>query len=187
MKSILSTRTIDLPKGIKIKESSRKIEISGPKGVLFRDFGHILVDMKIEKKERKLNLKVWHGNKKKIASLNTISTSISNLITGVMVGFEYEMRFVYAHFPINAAIIDGGKILEIRNFLGEKKIRKVFMAEGVLCIKSEKVKDELVIRGNDIDLVSISAASIHRACLVKKKDIRKFLDGIYVSKKSIIN
>nr|UXY87838.1 60S ribosomal protein L9 [Cryptomonas curvata] len=187
MKSLLSTRIIDLPEGIKIKEKSRQIEVSGPNGVLFRDFSHILVDMKIEKKKRKLVIKVWQGNKKKIASLNTLSTSISNLITGVLIGFRYEMRLVYAHFPINITIADSGKILEIRNFLGEKKVRRVLMAEGVLCLKNEKVKDEIVIQGNDIDLVSISAASIHRACLVKKKDIRKFLDGIYLYKKSLIN
>ena len=187
MKSLLSTRIIDLPKGIKIKEKSRKIEISGPRGVLYRDFSHVLVDMKIEKKKRKLVLNVWQGNKKKLASLNTISTSISNLITGVLVGFKYEMRFVYAHFPINITIIEDNKILEIKNFIGEKKVRKVLMAEGVICIKNEKTKDEILIQGNDIDLVSISAAAIHRACLVKKKDIRKFLDGIYLSKKSTIN
>jgi ribosomal protein L6P/L9E len=32
------------------------------------------------------------------------------------------MRFVYAHFPINASIGGDGKSIEIRNFLGEKKV-----------------------------------------------------------------
>ena len=92
------------------------------------------------------------------------------------------------------------------------------MLDGVSVVRSEKVKDELVLDGNDIELVSRSAALINQVplsslslpvyvysetpalhsmallilpctyllgqkCHVKKKDIRKFLDGIYVSEK----
>ena len=41
------------------------------------------------------------------------------------------MRLVYAHFPINVNIEDGGKLVEIRNFLGEKRVRSVNMLPGV--------------------------------------------------------
>ena len=40
------------------------------------------------------------------------------------------MRLVYAHFPINVNIEDGGKLVEIRNFLGEKRVRAVNMLPG---------------------------------------------------------
>ncbi len=93
------------------------------------------------------------------------------------------MKSVYAHFPINIITLDEGKKIEIRNFLGEKKVRQVYMAKDVFCKKNESVKDEIMVYGNDLDLVSISAAKIQRSCLVKNKDIRKFLDGIYVSNK----
>ena len=57
-----------------------------------------------------------------------------NLIKGVQAGFEYKMRLVYAHFPINVNIEDGGKLVEIRNFLGEKRVRIVHMLPGALLL-----------------------------------------------------
>ena len=53
-----------------------------------------------------------------------------NLIKGVMYGYEYKMRLVYAHFPINANIEEDGKLIEIRNFLGERRVRIVRMLPG---------------------------------------------------------
>ncbi len=66
------------------------------------------------------------------------------------------MRMVYAHFPINCAIVDDGKGLEIRNFLGQKVVRRVKMHSGVTILRSEKVKDQLELRGNDLELVGLS-------------------------------
>ena len=55
---------------------------------------------------------------------------VQNLFKGVTYGFQYKMRLVYAHFPINANIEDEGKMIEIRNFLGEKRVRTVHMLSG---------------------------------------------------------
>jgi len=44
-------------------------------------------------------------------------------IEGIIQGFQYKMRLVYAHFPINCIIQDSGRAVEIRNFLGEKACR----------------------------------------------------------------
>ena len=111
------------------------------------------------------------------------------------------MRSVYAHFPINTVVTDNGQSVEIRNFLGEKYVRRVKMQPGVKITSSTKQKDELILEGNDVELVSRSgkkrsllsikgpdarlllAALIQMSTLVKNKDIRKFLDGIYVSEK----
>ncbi|XP_057457694.1 60S ribosomal protein L9-like [Lotus japonicus] len=88
----------------------------------------------------------------------------------------HKMRLIYAHFPINASITNHNKGIKIHNFL--LFVRKVDMLDGVSIVQSEKVKDELVFDGNDIELVSRSCALINQ-----NKDIRKFLDGIYVSEK----
>jgi large subunit ribosomal protein L9e len=39
------------------------------------------------------------------------------------------MRFVYAHFPINASITNANTAIEIRNFLGEKKVLRASPAD----------------------------------------------------------
>lgn len=99
------------------------------------------------------------------------------MITGVTKGFKYKMRYVYAHFPINVNV-DKAKdtglwTVEIRNFIGEKIVRRVAMAEGVDVAISSAQKDELVLSGNSIENVSQSAADIQQICKVRNKDIRK--------------
>merc|ERR1712071_512677 len=94
---------------------------------------------------------------------------------------------LYAHFPINCVTSENNSVIEIRNFLGEKFIRKVRMSKGVAVVNSTAQKDELILSGNDIEAVSQSAAFIQQSVKVKNKDIRKFLDGIYVSEKGAVN
>ncbi|KAG8932597.1 hypothetical protein FRC01_013092 [Tulasnella sp. 417] len=187
MKNISETEDIKIPSNVKVNIKGRVIEVEGPRGKLQRDLHHVNVDLKLlkTKKGDVVHIVVWHGNRKQVACLRTIKSSILNLIKGVTQGFLYKMRLVYAHFPINCIISDG-KSVEIRNFLGEKIVRKVNMLEGVTISESTGQKDELTLQGNDINNVSQSAASIKNSCLVRNKDIRKFLDGIYVSEKTVV-
>ncbi|KAK3031019.1 hypothetical protein RJ639_036870 [Escallonia herrerae] len=190
MKTILSSETMDIPEGVKVKVKAKMIEVEGPRGKLTRDFKHLNLDFQLitdaEAGQRKLKVDAWFGSRKTTAAIRTALSHVGNLITGVTTGYRYKMRFVYAHFPINANISSAADSIEIRNFLGEKKVRKVQMLDGVSIVRSEKVKDELVLEGNDIELVSRSAALINQICHVKNKDIRKFLDGMYVSEKETI-
>jgi len=186
MKTILATKTMDLPEGVKVEIKAKQIRVTGPRGVLTRNFKHLNLDFQLQEGGRKLKVDAWFGTRKTMAAIRTAISHVNNLITGVTQGYRYKMRFVYAHFPINASIGADKDNIEIRNFLGEKKVRRVEMLPGVTVTRSEKVKDELVLDGNDIELVSRSCALINQKCHVKKKDIRKFLDGIYVSDKGTI-
>ncbi|CAJ2641795.1 60S ribosomal protein L9 [Trifolium repens] len=189
MKTILSSETMDIPDGVSIKVNAKVIEVEGPRGKLVRDFKHLNLDFDLitdENGKKKLKIDAWFGSRKTSAAIRTALSHVENLIRGVTKGFRYKMRFVYAHFPINASITNDNKSIEIRNFLGEKKVRKVDLLDGVSIVRSEKVKDEVVLDGNDIELVSRSCALINQKCHVKNKDIRKFLDGIYVSEKGSV-
>ncbi|KAG0497763.1 hypothetical protein HPP92_002454 [Vanilla planifolia] len=186
MKTILSSQTMDIPDGVTLKVKAKVVEVEGPRGKLIRNFKHLNLDFELLEGGKKLKVDAWFGSRKSMAAIRTAISHVQNLITGVMKGYRYKMRFVYAHFPINASITNSNTSIEIRNFLGEKKVRKVDMLDGVSILRSEKVKDELILDGNDIELVSRSAALINQKCHVKNKDIRKFLDGIYVSEKGTI-
>ncbi|KAF9268083.1 ribosomal protein L6 [Marasmius fiardii PR-910] len=187
MRDVLQTEELEIPQGVEVSIKSRLITVTGPRGTLTKNVRHINMDIRLVKgKTSKVTLAVWQGGRKHVACLRTIRSLILNMIKGVTKGFQYKMRAVYAHFPINCIIQDNGHKLEIRNFLGEKTVRHVDMLGGVVIAESKAQKDELILEGNDIDNVSQSAASIQGICRVRNKDIRKFLDGIYVSEKGSI-
>ncbi|KAE9554571.1 hypothetical protein FO519_002210 [Halicephalobus sp. NKZ332] len=185
MKQIESSEVVVFPENVTFTLGKRFIKVKGPRGVLTRSFRHASLDLAREGKST-LRVRKWFGTTKELATIHTICSHIKNLIKGVTLGFRYKMRSVYAHFPINIAIQDKGSLVEIRNFLGEKIVRRVQLPEGVISYMSTKQKDELIVEGNDLELVSQYAARIQQSTTVKNKDIRKFLDGIYVSEKTTI-
>ena len=185
MKDLYSEEVITIPANVSVDVKARQVSVTGPRGTLRRDFRHVQLDVRRDGKN-KLIISVWHGKRKHVACIRTCTSHIQNMITGVTRGFRYKMRYVYAHFPINVTISDDGKTVEIRNFLGEKVTRRVQMLDGVKVYISTAQKDELILEGNDLENVSQSAASIQQSTKARNKDIRKFLDGVYVSEKGHI-
>ena len=187
MKYIQTDQTLDIPEGVTVNIKSRVIKVTGPRGVLTKNLKHIDVTFsKVSNKQVKIT--VHNGDRKHVAALRTVKSLVSNMVTGVTKGFKYKMRYVYAHFPINVNVVEkeGEKFVEIRNFLGDKLVRMVPVREGVTIDFSSAQKDEIVLSGNSIENVSQNAADIQQICRVRNKDIRKFLDGIYVSEKGFI-
>ena len=180
MKTVLASRTIDIPDGVEVEIASRVVTVKGPRGSLTRDFKHINMDLR-KVNDKRIRLDLWFANRKQLACVRTVCSHIDNMITGVTRGFLYKMRFVYSHFPINVTL--NGDTVEIRNFLGEKRVRKVKLLDGVKYVRSADVKDEIQLIGNDIANVSLTCAQIQQSTNVRNKDLRKFLDGIYVSEK----
>ncbi|XP_068931466.1 large ribosomal subunit protein uL6-like [Petaurus breviceps papuanus] len=187
MKTILSNQTISIPENIDISLKGRTVIVKVPRGILRRDFNHTNVELSLlGKKKKRLWVGKWWGNRKELATVHTICSHVQNMIKGVTLGLCYKMRSVYAHFPINVVIQENGSLVEIRNFLGGKYIQRVRVRPGVACAVSQAPKDELILEGNDIELVSNSSALIQQATTVKNKDVRKFVDGIYASEEGTV-
>ncbi|PNS19951.1 60S ribosomal protein L9-A [Sphaceloma murrayae] len=189
MKYIHSDQTLEIPEGVNVTIKTRNVTVEGPRGKLTKNLGHLSVSFSHPKKNV-ISIELHHGSRKAVATLRTVRSIINNMIIGVTKGFKYKMRYVYAHFPINVNIDKNGETglynVEIRNFLGEKLVRNVTMQPGVEVEASKNVKDELQVTGNSLEAVSQSAADIQQICRVRNKDIRKFLDGLYVSERTNI-
>jgi large subunit ribosomal protein L9e len=189
MRYIHSEETLEVPENVKVSIKSRVVTVEGPRGKLTKDLSHLAVNFSVVKKNV-IGIAIHHGSRKNVATLRTVRTLINNLIIGVTKGFKYKMRYVYAHFPINVNLDKNAESglyhVEIRNFIGEKIVRNVVMQPGVDVEISKAQKDELILSGNSLENVSQSAADIQQICRVRNKDIRKFLDGLYVSEKGNI-
>uniref|UniRef100_A0A915JC73 Large ribosomal subunit protein uL6 n=1 Tax=Romanomermis culicivorax TaxID=13658 RepID=A0A915JC73_ROMCU len=136
-----------------VSVNNRKVTVKGPRGTLKRDFRHQSLDISLLNK-RTLRVRKWFGVREELACIRTICSHIQNLIKGVTLGYRYKMRSVYAHFPINIAIQEKGSLVEIRNFIGEKIVRRIELPEGVTAKVSTDQKDEVVLEGNDLEMVS---------------------------------
>merc|ERR1712045_341254 len=150
-KTIHASQTVQIPPEVEVKIKSRQVVVKGPRGTLRRQFRHLAVDIRLNSKNTIL-VEKWFGIKRELAAVRTVCSHIQNMFKGVIKGYKYKMRSVYAHFPINVAIADNNTTVDVRNFLGEKFNRTVKMLPGVTCVASAAQKDELILEGNDIEL-----------------------------------
>ena len=75
--------------------------------------------------------------------------------------------------------VENNKVL-IENFYGERKARSADIV-GDVNIKINK--DVVVITGINLEEVSQTAANIEQSTRIKNKDLRVFLDGVYIYEK----
>lgn len=186
--SLLNTFDVKVPPAVKVTVGKRNVTVTGPLGTLKRNYKHATLQLRLlanKKGGRVIRVEVWNGDRKQIATAKSVSTEIKALILGVQGGYKFEMKFVYAHFPINCNITPDKKQIEIRNYIGNRNSYVVKMLHGVKVDKAEE-KDTIEVWGIDLEKVSQSAASIQQSCQAKNKDIRKFLDGVYVSKRGVM-
>jgi large subunit ribosomal protein L6 len=168
--------SIAIPEDVTLAMDGCKITVTGEKGSVTKDFTHARLNM--ERLDD--SVRVWAVNpRKKQASLvNTIVAHIKNMIKGVTKGFTYRMKIVFVHFPMTLQIEENQ--ITIQNFTGERKPRDAkIVGDAKVSVEGEDV----IVEGIDLEEVAQTAANIQTAVKIRKKDRRKFLDGIYVYSK----
>lgn len=171
----MKTTEIDIPDEIEIEKNNGEIEVSGPNGTVRKDFSSPRVSIIID--ENTVTLKS-ENKKKALAVLGTFESELENSFKGVKKGFEYRLKVLYSHFPMQVEVKNDK--VEIRNFLGEKEPR---YADIIGETEVEINDEEIVVRGPNKQKVGQTAANIEQVTYVNDKDVRVFQDGIYIVEK----
>ena len=171
-------RTVSIPDRVSVQVEGRTVKVKGPLGSLQEDLSHLPVSINVN--DNKVQLETTWPRKREIGMLGTAAAHVRNMLKGVTQGYRYELRTVYAHFPVTVKVDEKAKVLKIENFTGEKTPRYAKIVEGV---KVDIKGEDISVEGIDLKSVSQTAANIQDSTKIKKKDLRVFLDGIYVSGK----
>ncbi len=169
-------RQIEIPEGVDIQVADSTVTVKGPKGELSRRLWYPGIDINKEESHLVVNSKL--DRKRQRAMVGTLAAHIGNMIAGVTEGFEYRMKVVYSHFPIQLKA--GQDELITNNFLGERRARSAKIIGGT---KVDLGKDEVILSGIDKEKVGQTMANIEQATRVRGFDIRVFQDGIYLVEK----
>jgi len=170
-------RTIEIPSQVNIAIDKSRVSVSGPKGQIKRDLYY--PGIQIEKTEASIVINASKARRDQLAMMGTFESHIKNMIRGVLEGYEYKMKILYSHFPIQLKV-DKTEVL-ISNFLGEKKPRRAKILGET---KVEIDRDIVIVRGISKEDVGQTAANIEQATRIKGFDPRVFQDGVYIVERS---
>ncbi|MBX8631900.1 MAG: 50S ribosomal protein L6 [Thermoplasmata archaeon] len=170
-------REITIPAGVSASLSGDTVSVRGKAGEVRKRFDFGRIDTRAS--ASKLVLSIDMPSKAELAKLNTIVSEIKTMMEGVLNGYEYRLRIVYAHFPIKVQV--KGQEVIIENFLGERYPRKARIEKGA---RVSVTGDQVVVSSPDIEGAGQTAANIERATRIKNYDKRVFQDGIYIVSKA---
>ena len=166
-------RKVKIPEGVTVRIEGNLVKVTGPRGMLMRELYYPNVSLAVADKE--VTVATESGRKKILSVCGTFAAHLQNMCTGVTKGYQYRMKVVYSHFPIQLKI--AGDRVEVGNFLGEKRSRFARIEKDV---KVTLGSDEVTLTGIDKETVGKTAANIEHATRIRERDPRVFQDGVYI-------
>lgn len=172
VEAVVLREELPIPEGIDVTIDGG-ITVKGSKGQISRKFNY--PSIMVRKENGNVVIEANFPKKKDKAMLGTIRSHINNMIIGLTDGFTYNMKIVYAHFPMTVKA--SGDKVTIENFLGERHPRT---AKIVGSAKVQVKGDEVIVSGVNKEDVGQTMANLEQATKIKGRDPRVFQDGIYL-------
>ena len=170
-------KEIVISEGVTVDLTESKLTIKGKNGEVSRTFKSPKIILEIS--DGKLNLKSSIGTKREKKLIGSFYSHINNMIKGVQEPHIYKLKICSGHFPMNVSV--SGQELTVKNFLGETIPRKTKFPEGVN-VKVEGT--QINVSSPDKELAGTTAAKIENLCKIVNRDIRIFMDGIWMIEKA---
>ncbi|MFA7707652.1 MAG: 50S ribosomal protein L6 [Candidatus Pacearchaeota archaeon] len=168
---------IEIPEGI-------KTEIKHDKIIMKKNNDEIQIvtnsKVKVTTEGNKIILEFKKATKNNKRMIGTVTAHIKNMIKGLTKKFKYKLQISNVHFPMTVTLDKSKNELVIKNFLGEKKERRIKIAKEV---EVKVNKEEIEIESISIEKAGQCAANIEKGTKVRNKDRRIFQDGIFITEK----
>lgn len=170
-------REVEIPEGISAEINPGGILIKKDSNELRRGINQ---KINIKRQGDKIILKAEKATKREKKIIGTFVSHIKNMIAGVQEKFVYRLQIASVHFPMNVSVDKEKNEIVVKNFLGEKKDRRVKIIDGA---EVRVDKDIITVESIDKEKAGQMTANLEKATRVKGKDRRVFQDGIFIIEK----
>lgn len=172
---------IEIPSGINAILENEFIILKNGSNEIKRKLNQV-IDAKIE--GNKIIISTKKSTKRERKMFGTAKAHIRNMIKGLNENFKYKLQTASVHFPMTLTHDKTTNELVVKNFLGEKKDRRIKLIEGV---NVKLNKETIELDSADIEKAGQAAANIENGTKVRKRDRRIFQDGIFIIEKPGVN
>jgi len=168
---------MEIPSGVSVKMHHGVITIEKGNENVMRKINSVL-GVNVEGNKLVISAKKQGRKEKRI--LGSFKAHIKNAFEGLNEKFKYKLQVATIHFPMTLTHDKNTNELVVKNFLGEKKDRRIKIENGVdLKIN----KDIIELESSDIEKAGQTAANIEKGTKIRHRDRRIFQDGIFITEK----
>jgi len=168
---------IELKPGIVAKMDGKELVIEKSNQKVKRRINPIITAV-IE--NNKIILKTKKSGRVEKRMIGSMVAHLKNAVTGLENPFKYKLQVSNVHFPMTITHDKSANEIVVKNFLGEKKDRKIKIRDNVVVHIN---KDIIELESFDIENAGQTAANIEKGTKVRFRDRRIFQDGIFIIEK----
>lgn len=165
-----------LPSGVTAQLQGSRLRLKGPQGETEKEFRYPFIGVAIE--GHKVVLTAPRRGRRERTIVGSFAAHITNMIKGVQELHAYTLKICSGHFPMSVSV--SGTKFTVKNFLGESVPRTTEIMPKVTVKMNDK---EIIVSSADKEAAGQTAARIEQLCRISNRDIRIFMDGIWLTDK----